>query len=230
MDTYGQDKWWPFAEGGETTILLASSLAAGAVTLYQSRPNWGTRFLVFITAVLLGFILYFFRDPNREVRDEPGMVMSAGDGEVVMIVREREETYLHREVIRVSTFLAVTNVHVQRVPLGGKVTMVAHKSGQFLQAYRPEASQLNEHIAMIVDSAYGQVMVKQIAGIMARRCVSHARPGDQVTTGQRFGLIKFGSRVDIFLPATAQLLIHEGDIVAGGLTPIAQLTPPNNTS
>lgn len=228
METYGKDRLWPFAEGGETTILITSTILATAITLHQSRPNWLTRLFVLLATVLMGFILYFFRDPNREVLDQPGIVVSPGDGEVVKIVREQEDSYLHREVIRISIFLSVVDVHVQRVPIGGKVAMVAHKPGLFLQAFRPEASQLNEHIAMIIDSEYGQVLVKQIAGILARRCVNHARPGDQVTTGQRYGLIKFGSRVDIFLPPDAQLLIHEGDLVRGGITPIAKLIS-NNT-
>ena len=115
------------------------------------------------------------------------------------------------------------DVHVQRVPLSGRVTLVQHHPGQFLKAYLPEASEVNEYIAMITESAYGRILTKQIAGILARRCVNHAQLGDQLTTGQRFGLIKFSSRVDLFLPPTADLIVRVGDKVYGGVTPIARL-------
>jgi phosphatidylserine decarboxylase len=169
-------------------------------------------------------ILYFFRDPNRDVINVPGQVIGPGDGEVVEIVHERENRYLQTDVIRISMFLNIHDVHIQRVPLGGRVTLVHHQLGKFLQAFRPEASDVNEYIAMVVEGAYGRILIKQIAGILARRCVNKMRPGDVVTTGQRFGLIKFSSRLDLYLPPDAQLLVSIGDKVYGGLTPIAQLS------
>ena len=115
-------------------------------------------------------------------------------------------------------------MHVQRVPLGGEVTVIDHQPGQYLQAFKPEASDVNEYIAMVTESGYGRVLIKQIAGILARRCVNYAKPGDTLQTGQRFGLIRFSSRLDLFLPPNAQLLVKIGDKIEGGLTPIAQLT------
>jgi phosphatidylserine decarboxylase len=142
---------------------------------------------------------------------------------VVNIVREHESEFLNQESVRISIFLSVLDVHVQRIPIGGKVLRVQHHPGQFLQAYRPEASQVNEYIATILETPYGLVLVKQIAGIMARRCVNYLHPGETVYTGERLGLIRFGSRADLFLPADARLLISIGDKVIGGITPLARL-------
>jgi len=182
-----------------------------------------TKLVALLATGIWLLVLYFFRDPNRTVTDAPGVVVSPGDGEVVVIAREREAHYLHADVIRISIFLSITNVHVQRIPIGGRVTLVHYRPGQFLQAFRPEASEVNEYIAMELKTDYGRVLVKQIAGIMARRCVNYQEPGDQVQTGQRYGLIRFGSRLDLMLPADAELLVNIGDKVYGGLTPLARL-------
>jgi phosphatidylserine decarboxylase len=223
MKQYGADRLWPFAEGGGATILLFTIIWAAAVALWFVWQNWWTGTVLFLATALWLLILYFFRDPNRQVTDAPGQVIGPGDGEVVEISHEREDKYLQADVIRISMFLSVTDVHVQRVPLGGKVTLVDHQPGQFLQAFKPEASEVNEYIAMVTESVYGSVLIKQIAGILARRCVNYAQPGDSVITGQRFGLIRFSSRLDLFLPPHAQLLIKVGDKIIGGLTPIAHL-------
>jgi phosphatidylserine decarboxylase len=195
-----------------------------AVAFWFLWQNIATGLFLFLATALWLLILYFFRDPNRKVVNEPGLVIGPGDGEVVEIVHEREEKYLKAEIIRISMFLSVTDVHVQRVPLGGKVTVVEHQPGQYLQAFKPEASDVNEYIAMVTESGYGRVLIKQIAGILARRCVSYAKPGDELQTGQRFGLIRFSSRLDLFLPPDAQLLVKIGDKIEGGITPMAQLT------
>ncbi len=223
MKQYGKDTTWPFAEGGGTTILIFTVVWGTAVTLWAFWQNWATGLFLFLATAVWLLILYFFRDPNREVVNKPGLVIGPGDGEVVEIVREREDYYLEEDVIRISMFLSVTDVHVQRVPLGGKVTVIDHQPGQFLQAFKPEASDVNEYIAMVTESVYGRVLIKQIAGILARRCVNNAQPGDDLQTGQRFGLIKFSSRLDLYLPPNAQLLVKIGDKIIGGLTPIAQL-------
>ena len=222
---YGKDRDWPFAEGGESTIFVATGGWLTAVLLHKLKPNWFTKLILAIDTFLWLAVLYFFRDPNRTVVDEPGLVIGPGDGEVVEIHHETEERYLQEEVIRISMFLDVTDVHVQRVPLGGTVTVVDHQPGNYLQAFRPEASQVNEFVAMVTESEYGRVLIKQIAGILARRCVNYLEPGTIVQTGQRFGLIKFSSRLDLFLPTDAHLLVQVGDKVVGGVTPIAQLTP-----
>ena len=221
---YGQDRLWPFAEGGGSTILIVSVAQALAIILWFQFSNFAAGVFLFLTTCLWLLTLYFFRDPHRQVINEPGCVIGPGDGEVVEIVREREGRFLQAEAIRISMFLDITDVHVQRVPLGGKVTLVQHQPGKFLQAFRPEASDVNEYIAMMVEGEYGRILIKQIAGILARRCVNMMQPGNIVTTGQRFGLIKFSSRLDLFLPPEAHILVSIGDKVYGGLTPIAQLS------
>lgn len=223
MKQYGKDKAWPFAEGGGATIFIFTLVWGAAIALWFLWQNIATGLFLLLATALWLLILYFFRDPTRQVVNKPGLVIGPGDGEVVEIVREREEHYLQADIIRISMFLSVTDVHVQRVPLGGKVTLIDHQPGQFLQAFKPEASEVNEYIAMVTESKYGRVLIKQIAGILARRCVNNAQPGDNLQTGQRFGLIKFSSRLDLYLPLNAQLLVKIGDKIYGGLTPIAQL-------
>lgn len=226
MKRFPDDSPWPFAKGGEATIAFVSSLLAAATAGHFRRPTFLSRVLVALTAALMALILYFFRDPNRETPEGNGLVVSAGDGEVVEIVREREQTYLQRDTIRLSVFLSIFDVHVQRVPVTGRILSITHKPGEFLQAFRPEASAVNEHIAMVIDSQYGLVLVKQIAGILARRCVNYARPGSFVRSGSRYGMIRFGSRVDLFLPPDADVLVQVGDRVKGGMTAVARLREP----
>lgn len=223
MQQYSKDRLWPFARGSGPTITLATLALLGAATAWRARANPFTRILLAIVAAVWSLILYFFRDPDRSAPREPGLVVSAGDGEVVAIVQEREGEYLKGKVIRISIFLSLFDVHVQRIPIGGVVRSIHHRPGKFLQAFRPEASFDNEHIAMTIDTPYGPVLVKQIAGIMARRCLNYAMPADEVQTGQRFGLIRFGSRVDLFLPPAAEILVTIGSTVRGGVTPLARL-------
>ena len=225
MTQYGKDRTWPFAQGGGGTIAFFTILLAAAVFLWVQFTNWAAGLFLLLATFLWLLILYFFRDPNRTVEAKPGLVLGPGDGEVVEIKTEAETRFLQTETIRLSIFLDITDVHVQRVPLAGKVALVQHQPGKFLQAFRPEASEANEFIAMVTESeGYGRILTKQIAGILARRCVNYLKPGDAVQTGQRFGLIRFSSRVDLFLPLTAEMLVKVGDKVAGGITPIAQLT------
>lgn len=228
MTNYGNDRAWPFAEGGGGTIAFFTIMLATAVFLWFQFTNWAAGLFLLLAAFLWLLVLYFFRDPNRHIEAKPGLVLGPGDGEVVEISKMSEDRFLNEEVIRMSMFLDITDVHVQRVPLAGKVTLVQHQPGKFLQAFRPEASEVNEFIAMVTESeGYGRILTKQIAGIVARRCLNYLKPGDNVQSGQRFGLIRFSSRVDLFLPPSAQMLVKVGDKVFGGITPIAQLKKNN---
>lgn len=219
------DRLWPFAKGSEGTLILATAVWGTAVLLWFLFPNILMGILLFITTSLFLLILYFFRDPNRQVLQKPGLAVSPGDGEVVEIAHEVEHSFLKAESIRVSLFLNINDVHVQRNPLQGIVTLVEHTPGKFVQAFRPEASDINENITMMTETPYGTLLLKQIAGILARRCVNYAKPNQMLATGERFGLIRFGSRLDLFLPPSAKILVKLGDKVKGGLDPIAQLTP-----
>ncbi len=200
-------------------ITLLTALAMLGAALW---PGLLTFMLLGLLLALWLLVLYFFRNPARAVVDEPGLVIGPGDGKVVAITRMREERYLRADTIRISLFLSILDVHVQRAPLAGKISQIEHQPGAFLQAFKPEASDLNDRISMVIDSRHGRILVQQIAGILARRCVNFAHPGENLRLGQRFGLIKFGSRVDLYLPPTARVLVTEGDQVYGGLTPIAR--------
>lgn len=219
---------WGFIKWRDGSILLTTMLLAIATIFQFMWANLLTLIFLCLSATIWLMVLYFFRDPTRAVVINPGLVVGPCDGTVKEIVTVEENHYLNEETTRISIFLSVFNVHVQRFPLKGVVSQVDHQPGKFLQAYRPEASQVNEFIAMVIDSAHGKILLKQIAGILARRCINYAQVGERINTGQRFGLIKFGSRIDLFLPQNAQILVGEGDKIYGGLTPVAQF--PNGRS
>lgn len=214
---------WSFNRFQDISVLLSTGVLILAAAAFIITPGWLTYVLLALGVLIFGMIIYFFRDPDRTPIREPGLVVGPADGVVVSIEPFQEGRYLQAETIRVSMFLSLFDVHVQRAPLEGTVTSVDHRPGEFLQAFKPEASDVNEYIAMVIETAYGSLLVKQISGILARRCLNYARPGDWLETGQRFGHIKFGSRVDLFLPADAEILVQIGDKVKGGLTRIAQL-------
>jgi len=226
MERMNKERAWPFAVGSGGTLGMATTVLAAAAGLWRWRPGRASSALFGLWGALWLLLLYFFRDPQRAAPAAAGLVVGPGDGELVEIVRERETRFLNAEVVRLSIFLSITDVHVQRAPLGGRVTAVVHQPGRFLQAFRPEASQVNESIAMVLETEYGRILIKQIAGILARRCVNYAQPGQQLATGQRFGLIRFGSRLDLCLPPDAGLLVQIGDKIVGGVTPIAQMASP----
>lgn len=217
-------KSWTFKTWREPILIVSTTLFVAAIILMISNPGWLTALLLLVMLGVWFVLLYFFRDPAREVLDQPGLVIGPCDGTVMSIERLDESRYMKVESIRVSIFLSLFDVHVQRIPLSGEVMLVDHQPGKYLQAFRPEASEVNEYIAMKIGTSYGVILVKQIAGIMARRCVNFASAGDTVKTGVRYGHIKFGSRVDLFVPPQAEVLVEVGDKVYGGLTPIAQLS------
>lgn len=223
MEDYGRDKRWPLAQGSGSTVVPATFAIGLVLSLWIIWNNLATTLLLAAAALVWFLILFFFRDPNRTIVSEPGLVLGPGDGEIVEIVKLREDRYLRTESLRISLFLSITDVHVQRIPLEGTVIKVDHQPGKFVKAFQPEASDVNEYIATLLDTAYGPILVKQIAGILARRCVNYLKTGVVVESGDRFGLIRFGSRVDLFLPPSATMLAAVGDKVYGGVTKIARL-------
>jgi phosphatidylserine decarboxylase len=188
----------------------------GLALLVVAVVVWFGTQLVVLTAlpvVLAAFFMWFFRDPARKVPDAPGLIVSPGDGKV----KEAEwiETTAGNR-LRITIFLSVFDVHVNRVPIAGTVTLVDTREGQFLNAMKPESAVLNEQTMITIDSGEYSVSFKQIAGLLARRIVCNVKPGDRVERGQRMGLIKFGSRVDVLMPAEAELRVKVGDRVRGG--------------
>ena len=172
---------------------------AGATTLFA--------------VVALAF-LGFFRDPDRTAPDLPGAVLAPADGRV-MVITEALDSWVG-PAVRVSIFLSPLDVHVNRAPIGGLVKNVEYVAGRFLAAYRPEASEQNERCAMSLDGDRARLTVTQISGVLARRIVCRVRPGDTVRAGERYGLIRFGSRTDLVLPRGTDLRVQVGDRVRGG--------------
>jgi len=195
---------WPYLiVGGAITAALAlfahplAALAAGGATV---------------------FVAAFFRDPARQVPLNPRHVLSPADGRVVNIEEVDEEW---GRVSRVSIFLSVFNVHVNRSPATGRIAAIRYTPGSFLPAFRPKASELNERNMITMETEYGIVAVKQIAGLIARRIRCWKREGESVSQGEKIGFITFGSRVDLYVPIDAELHIAVGDRVHGGTSRIA---------
>ncbi len=173
-----------------------------------------------VAAVLLAlFIFSFFRDPERVIPSEPGAVVSPGDGRVVVVT---DEENAGRPGKRVSIFLAVWNVHVNRSPAAGTITKLEYRPGKFLAAMHERASVENEQNVFTLSTDAGEIVFKQIAGLIARRVVSWKKPGDKVARGERIGLVRFGSRVDLWVPKEAEILVRVGDNVKGGSSVLAQ--------
>jgi phosphatidylserine decarboxylase len=174
-----------------------------------------------VLGVLALFTLYFFRDPER--RPPPGdQVISPADGKVVRIV-DVDETPLGGPGRQVSVFLSIFDVHVNRAPIGGVVRSVTYHEGEYLPAFDHNASHRNERNEVVVEGDRGDVAFVQIAGLIARRIVFRPKEGERVERGARVGLIKFGSRVDDFLPRSSRVLVKVGDRVRSGASPIAEL-------
>ena len=164
------------------------------------------------------FMVFFFRDPRRHAPGLPGAVVSAADGRVVAVEPMGHDEYLEGPATRISVFLSVFNVHVNRVPHEGEVDFVDRRSGRYRVAYAEQASEDNEQSVIGIRSGDHRLVVKQIVGILARRIACRLVPGQQVRRGERFGLIRFGSRVDLILPESARVQVSVGDRVRGGET------------
>ena len=184
-------------------------LAVATFVWFFTHNPW----LTAIPVLLAMFFLWFFRDPSRKIPTGPGVIVSPGDGKVDGA--EWIETTVGSR-LRVSVFLNVFDVHVNRCPVEGMVTLVEQRAGQFLNAMNEESAVLNEQTLVMIDTGEFMVSFKQIAGLLARRIVCNLKAGDRVQRGQRMGLIKFGSRVDVLLPAEAELHVKVGDRVKGG--------------
>ena len=178
-----------------------------------------------VTGLFVGlflFVTWFFRDPERSVPEDPNAIVSPGDGKIVEIISEKDPL-LDEAYTRVSIFLNVFNVHVNRVPISGKIQATRYNPGKFFNAASHKASLDNEQNAILLNNGHVTILVKQIAGLIARRIVCWAKEGDEYQRGQRFGLIRFGSRVDIFLPEGTDIKVAIGDIVNGGSSIIGYL-------
>lgn len=192
-------------------------IAVAALLAWLTTPAWA------IVPVLLAiFFLWFFRDPERAIPDDPGAVVSPGDGKVTDVARV---TVGGKQLLRISIFLSVFNVHVNRSPIAGMVREIRYQRGKFLNAMNVTSAEQNEQNIVTVEGDGQQVVFKQIAGLLARRIVFHPKVGDRLERGQRVGLIKFGSRVDVLCDVTARVSVKVGDRVKGGASVLAYLQP-----
>ncbi|WHZ22960.1 MAG: Phosphatidylserine decarboxylase [Nitrospira sp.] len=201
---------WPFVGG------------LGGAALFFGLVGW-----TIPTALAGGFTLFtawFFRNPSRTVPQQPNVVVSPGDGKVIAIEEEFEPRYLKEKSIRVTIFLNVFDVHVNRMPCDGTVEGISYQPGQFLVASKPEATLHNEQNAVMLQTASGaKVLCVQVAGLIARRIVCWVGQGDLVQRGERYGLIRFGSRMDTFVPLGSKICVAVGDRVKGGETIVGEL-------
>ena len=177
---------------------------------------------LFSVALFL-FALNFFRDPNRTTPNVERSVISPADGKVVLIQEVEEKEFLKGKAKQVSIFMSPLNVHVNRFPIDGKVGFFKHVPGQFLVAFEDKSSDVNERTLIGLETNYGKLLFKQIAGFVARRIVANLNVGDSSKVGERFGMIKFGSRVDVLLPLNSEINVKLGDITTAGETVIAMM-------
>ncbi|MBS1234777.1 MAG: phosphatidylserine decarboxylase related protein [Nitrospirae bacterium] len=176
-----------------------------------------------IALVLTAFMIYFFRDPARNIPAGKDLFVAPADGKVIVIRDVRETRHLHADVKQVSIFMSPFNVHVNRVPCEGTVKTVRHNKGSFFAAYKDEASTQNENIEMVLETEYGNVLIRQVAGFVARRAVCRKAEGDELRRGERYGVIKFSSRVDVYLPKDVEIKVKMNEAVKAGETVIAEL-------
>ena len=170
----------------------------------------------------LAFFGFFFRDPERSIPADPAVVVAPADGKVVFVESVNEGRYLNDEARRVAIFMNLFNVHVNRAPLAGTVAAAEHQDGCFKAAWRQDACERNEQLALVLEADGRRALVVQIAGLLARRIVSYVQPGQRLEKGERLGMICFGSRVDLYLPPEAEISVQVGDQVLAGSSIVAR--------
>ena len=211
------------AREGLLFIAIGIAAAFGAVALawrYATVPLWIAAGILFVLAV---WVIYFFRDPERTGQRGEQLVVSPADGKIVQITEVDEPAFVHGRALRISIFMNVFNVHVNRYPVSGKVGYVHYNAGKFLNAASDKASLENEQMSVGIESAHGRVLVRQIAGLIARRIVTYSKEGQQVKQGERMGIIRFGSRVDVFIPTDSKIRVKTGETSYAGVTVLADI-------
>jgi phosphatidylserine decarboxylase len=174
------------------------------------------------SVVFFGFALNFFRDPNRVTPPGETLVIAPADGKVIRITKVQEGEFFRSEAVMISIFMSPLNVHVNRNPVSGVVKHLRYVKGEYFAAYEDKASEKNEQMIIGMEGAHGKLLFKQIAGFVARRIVCTLSVGDTVRAGERFGMIKFGSRVDVFVPANAAVRVQVGNMSVAGETVLAE--------
>jgi phosphatidylserine decarboxylase len=224
-----------FAREGLLFIAIAAVIAAGAFAFAVSRRSWGLWLAAFVLLLLALWVAYFFRDPERVGERGPSLVVAPADGKLIMITEVDEPSFIKGRAIRLSIFMNVFNVHVNRYPVDGVVAYVHYNKGKFFNASAEKSSLENEQMSVGLDSLppdssrtprvgdIHRVLVRQIAGLIARRIVTYSKVGEHVKQGERMGIIRFGSRVDLFLPVGSVIRAKLGDVTTAGTTVLGEL-------
>jgi len=212
-----------FAREGLIFIAIAALLTAGAFALAVTRRSWGLWLAAVVLLLLALWVAYFFRDPERTGERGSSLVVSPADGKLIMITEVDEPNFVRGRAIRLSIFMNVFNVHVNRYPVDGAITYVHYNEGKFLNAAVEKSSLENEQMSVGIDTGRHRILVRQIAGLIARRIVTYSKQGDTARQGERMGIIRFGSRVDVFIPTNSRVRAKLGDITSAGVTVLSEL-------
>ena len=215
-----------FHKEGYKIILIATLIVGVGIILIENliSVNWVNKLLSIVLLIFYILILQFFRNPKRNTILNDTAIMAPVDGKVVVIEEVFEKEYFNDKRIQVSIFMSPINVHVTRYPLSGIVKFSKYHPGKFLVAWHPKSSEENERTTVVIENKiYGDVLYRQIAGALAKRIVNYAKPSMQVLQGEDSGFIKFGSRVDVFLPLNTKIKVNLNDKVKGGIQTIAEI-------
>ena len=212
-----------FAREGLLFIAIAAVIAVGAFGVAIYMRSWGLWLLAFILLLLALWVAYFFRDPERTGERGASLVVAPADGKLIMITEVDEPDFVKGRALRLSIFMNVFNVHVNRYPVDGVVRYVHYNKGKFFNAATEKSSLENEQMSVGIENGKYRVLVRQIAGLIARRIVTYSKLGDPVKQGSRMGIIRFGSRVDVFMPVGTALRAKLGDMTLAGVTILGEL-------
>lgn len=212
-----------FAREGYPFIGIAMLLAAGGFALALGRRSFALWLLAVLLLIVALWVAYFFRDPERTGVRGPRLVIAPADGLVLPIVDVDEPSFINGRATRISIFMNVFSVHVNRYPVDGTVQYLHYNPGKFITASRDKASLENEQMSVGIATPRSKVLVRQIAGLIARRIVTYSKSGDSAKQGERFGLIRFGSRVDVFVPVGTTIKVKAGEHTSAGTTLLAEL-------
>ncbi len=212
-------------EGRRMLLIMLLIVLAIDITVFFYTPRWLFAVVVLVSMLVMLFVTYFFRNPMRIVElDDPHFLLAPADGRVVVIEPVMENEYFHEERLQVSIFMSPFNVHANWYPIEGKVLVSEHQKGRHRAAWLPKSSSENERSLVVLETDNGvQIAVRQVAGAMARRIVTYAKPGMQVKRNQHLGFIKLGSRVDMYLPLNTEMDVEVGDSVSGNETILGRL-------
>lgn len=215
---------YPFIIG---SLLIACIVSAFLYPFIRSSTYNSTFYILLCASIFMivvtVFIAFFFRDPERNTPQGKGLFVSPADGKVILIKDIYENDYLKSDTKEISIFMSPLNVHVNRAPCDGVVSMVKYSPGKYMAAYRDDASIKNENIVMVLDCQERSILVRQVAGFVARRAVCKVRAGDRLKRGERYGMIKFGSRLDVYVPVDTEIKVALGEKVRAGETVIGTI-------